>query len=62
MKIISLAVVFLLFSSMAIAEKKVIITVSATIVYNCQVIDEKNAKYCGNVDVQKSGKEVYIRY
>lgn len=49
--------------SCAMAEgKRTSMNVSTTIVYNCQVIDSKNEKFCRNVDIQKTETHIIIKY
>lgn len=61
--LIASTLLFMLVMSSAMAvEKKVNIQVSATIVYNCQVIDIKTTKYCEKVDIKQENNVITIRY
>ena len=60
---IASTLLFSLIMSHAMAtEKKANINVSATIIYNCQVIDVKTTKYCNNVEVSQKENTVTIKY
>lgn len=52
----------LLMANAMASEKKSNIQVSATIVYNCQVIDEKTTKYCEKVDIKRENNVITIKY
>lgn len=58
-----LALLVALVPSVHAEEKKSTMTVGATIVYNCQIIDEKNKQYCDkNVVRIQTGNVLEIRY
>lgn len=60
--IASILLFMLVMSSSMAAEKKANIQVSATIVYNCQVIDIKTTKYCQNAEVTQKENTITIKY
>ena len=62
MKNIILIIAFLFIKNTEATEIKKNIQVSATIVYNCQVIDEKTFKYCDNVQIVRENNTITIKY
>lgn len=61
--LIASTLLFILLMSNAMAtEKKANINVSATIFYNCQVIDIKTMKYCDKVEVSQKENTITIKY
>lgn len=61
--LIASTLLFTLLMSHAMAtEKKSNINVSATIVYNCEVIDIKTMKYCEKVELSQKENTITIKY
>lgn len=56
-------IIFCMYINLSLAKETTKnIQVSATVVYNCQVIDIKATKYCNNVELKQENNVITIKY